>query len=86
MSKIRKAATETDSTYFLKILVYFVLGTVWIKINGMVVFPIGAVIGFILSRHDHFAIDRKIEYVVLIISGALGLIGYGAFIAFWTAQ
>jgi hypothetical protein len=82
----RKIARETDSTFFLKILVYFVLGTVWIKVNGMVVLPIGAIIGIIISRHDHFAIDRKLEYVVLLVSSILGLIGYGAFIAFWLPQ
>jgi hypothetical protein len=77
----KAAATETDSTYFLKILLYFVLGTIWVKYNGYVVFPIGLVIGVIFTRSDHFAIDRKIEYAVLMISALLGLIGYGVFLA-----
>jgi hypothetical protein len=76
-------AHKNDNAYFLKILVYFVLGMVWIKFNGYVVFPIGLIIGIIIAQHDHFAIDRKIEYAVLIISAILGLSGYGAFVGFW---
>lgn len=85
MSKVAKKsrATETDSTYFLKILIYFILGLIWIKINGYVVLPIGLILGVIIAQHDHFAIDRKIEYAVLIVSAILGLTGAGAFLAFW---
>jgi hypothetical protein len=85
MSK-RTTARETDNAYFLKILVYFVLGMVWVKVNGYVVLPIGLIVGVIISHHDHFAIDRKIEYAVLIISSLLGLYGYGAFIGLWFGQ
>jgi hypothetical protein len=80
MKKKRAVPTETDSAYFLKILIYFVFGTIWIKYNGYVVFPLGLVFGLILTRHDHFAIDRKIEYAVLIVSAILGLLGVGLFI------
>jgi hypothetical protein len=79
----KKSNPAGDSAYFLKILVYFVLGMVWIKINGYVVIPIGLVVGLIIAQHDHFAIDRKIEYAVLIVSAILGLSGYGAFLGFW---
>ncbi len=81
MSKKKSIAKETDSVYFLKILIYFVLGTIWVKYNGIVIFPIGLVIGVLISQHDHFAIDRKIEYAILIIAALLGLIGYGVFLA-----
>ncbi len=77
----KSAAQETDSVYFLKILLYFVLGTIWIKYHGLVVFPIGLAVGLLFSRSDHFAIDRKIEYAVLIIAALMGLIGYGVFLA-----
>ena len=85
MPKARRktTSTPTDSAYFLKILIYFVLGMVWIKINGYVVIPLGLIIGLIIAQHDHFAIDRKIEYAVLIVSAILGLSGYGAFLGFW---
>ncbi len=78
----RKSATrETDNAFFLKILLYFVLGTIWVKYDGYVVFPIGLVIGLIFSHSDHFAIDRKIEYAILIVAALMGLVGYGVFLA-----
>jgi hypothetical protein len=79
----KTAARETDNAYFLKILLYFVLGTIWVKYNGFVVFPIGLALGIIFARSDHFAIDRKIEYAILIISALMGLVGYGVFLSFW---
>ena len=79
----RSSARETDNAYFLKILIYFILGMVWIKVNGIVILPIGLIIGVLISRHDHFAIDRKVEYAVLIVSTILGLSGMGAFLGFW---
>lgn len=71
---------EADSVYFLKILLYFLLGTIWIKHNGQVVFPIGLVIGILFASHDHFRIDRKIEYALLLLAAVLGLMGLGIFI------
>lgn len=85
MSKVAKKASarETDNAYFLKILIYFVLGMIWIKINGYVVLPVGLILGVIIAQHDHFAIDRKVEYAVLIVAAILGLSGMGAFLGFW---
>lgn len=65
---------ESDSAYFLKIVLYIILGSLWIKfgtplqvgdfvLNGV---PIGLIIGLVFARHDHFQVDRKIEYVLLI--------------------
>jgi hypothetical protein len=75
------ASKETDNVYFLKILIYFVLGTIWIKINGMPLIPVGGLLGVIIAQKDHFAIDRKVEYAILIISAVLGLIGWGLYLA-----
>ncbi len=66
---------ETDSTYFLKLILFILLGATWIKfatplqlgafqLNGA---PIGMLLGLVFAAHDHFAIDRKIEYAILII-------------------
>jgi hypothetical protein len=85
MSKTARKTTarESDNAYFLKVLVYLVLGMVWIKINGYVVIPAGLIVGVIIAQHDHFAIDRKVEYAVLIVSAVLALAtGAGAFIGF----
>lgn len=80
MSKKKAVAKETDSVYFLKILMYFVLGTIWVKYNGIVIFPLGLILGVLFAQHDHFAIDRKIEYAILLIAALLGLMGYGIFL------
>ncbi len=84
MSKATKKsrATETDNAYFLKILIYFVLGTIWVKVNGYVVLPLGLIFGIVIAQHDHFAIDRKIEYAVLLVAAVLGLTGWGVYLAF----
>jgi hypothetical protein len=86
MKKTAKKTTtrerETDNVYFLKILVYFVLGTVWIKMNGIIILPIGLILGLIIAQKDHFAIDRKVEYAILIVSAVLGLTGWGFYLAF----
>lgn len=71
----KSQAVETDSAYFLKLVLYMLLGATWIKfavplsfgafqLNGA---PIGMLFGVVLAAHDHFAIDRKIEYALLII-------------------
>ena len=84
MSKSTKksGAHETDNAYFLKILIYFVLGTIWVKVNGYVVLPAGLLLGVLIAQHDHFVIDRKIEYAVLIVASVLGLAGWGVYLAF----
>lgn len=80
--KRKTVAKEADSVYFLKILMYFVLGTIWIKWHGYLVLPIGLLLGVLFAQKDHFAIDRKVEYVVLIISALLALLGIGVYLAF----
>lgn len=73
--KTSKAETESDSAYFLKLVLYVVLGSFWIKFADPIVLgdfvinalPIGLVLGLIFASHDHFQVDRKIEYAVLII-------------------
>lgn len=68
-------ATETDSAYFLKLVLYIVLGSLWLKfsmpieigaitLNGL---PLGLVLGLIFASHDHFQVDRKIEYAILLL-------------------
>lgn len=67
--------TETDSAYFLKLVLYVVLGSFWLKFADPIVLgdfmlnalPVGLVLGLIFASHDHFQVDRKIEYAVLII-------------------
>lgn len=85
MVKRKRQKPEKDSVYFLKLLMYFLLGSFWLRItvaSGAVVgLPIGLVIGLIFASHDHFAIDRKIEYAVLLIATALS--AYIPIVGFW---
>ena len=73
--KKNTTSTETDSAYFLKLVLYVVLGSFWLKfaaplelgsfvLNGL---PLGLILGLIFASHDHFQVDRKIEYAVLLI-------------------
>lgn len=77
--KNNKKQTKGDAQYFLKILLYFIIGAVWVRTSkdlvlGVNGFPIGLLIGVIFASHDHFQIDRKIEYVTLLIAMVLSYI------------
>ena len=69
-----KQKKETDSTYFLKIVVYILLGMFWLRFASplsfagvtLTAFPLGLFIALLFVRHDHFAIDRKIEYPIVL--------------------
>ena len=72
---------EPDSVYFLKALLFFILGTIWLQFNGHTVLPLGLLLGLVFAQHDHFQIDRKIEYVILLLAALVGLIGHGIYIS-----
>lgn len=72
----KQTQIEPDSIYFLKIVLYFLLGCLWIQIgdeNGLAM-PVGLVIGILFASHDHFQIDKKIELLVLFIACVLSFI------------
>lgn len=57
-----------------------ILGSQWVRFSGLdgmaeLPIPVGLLVGLWFAHHDHFQIDRKIEYAVLL--GAM-LVG------FWT--
>lgn len=75
MAKKNTPTSESDSAYFLKLVLYVLLGSFWLRfaqpleigyvtLNG---FPIGLLLGLLFASHDHFQIDRKIEYAILVI-------------------
>jgi hypothetical protein len=74
-TKRKTQANEPDSAYFLKLVLYIVLGSMWLKFNTPLLvgdfalhgFPLGLVLGLLFASHDHFQVDRKIEYAVLIV-------------------
>lgn len=71
---------ESDSTYFLKLVVVVLLGTLWLKFANPVLWlgltftalPLGIVIGFLVVRaFEHHQDDRKIWYAVLLVVGVI---------------
>ncbi|MNL40395.1 hypothetical protein D3C87_1627400 [compost metagenome] len=67
---------EADSTYFLKLIICVLLGTLWVKfatavtVAGVYVgaIPAGLIIGLVLiNRFEKIQADRKIWYAVLIV-------------------
>lgn len=72
----KKTTKSVDSTYFLKLVMYLIIGSFWLRIdrNGSVIpLPIGLVFGLIFASHEHFQLDRKIEYAVLLMAMFVGL-------------
>ncbi|MDQ5913018.1 MAG: hypothetical protein QG659_440 [Patescibacteria group bacterium] len=64
---------ESDSTYFLKLVLFFILGTLWVRLLHIEIgpfqhlsLPFGLVFGLFFASHEHFQIDRKIEFAVLL--------------------
>jgi uncharacterized transporter YbjL len=86
MHKKQKSAATFDGVYVLKLVLYVILGSLWVKLrangsNFNIPLPLGLVIGLLFTSHEHFRIDRKIEYAVLVVATLLGLIApYGLFI------
>ncbi len=77
----RKLSAEYDSQYFLKVLLYLILGSVWLSFGGQRLVPVGLILGVFAVQHERLRIDRKIEYAILLVAAILGLVGIGITIA-----
>ena len=78
--KLYKGSAELDSVYLLKIVLYLIVGAQWIRFvntsgTTQIPVPIGLIVGFLFAAHDHFKIDRRIEYAILLIA---------MFVGFWS--
>ncbi len=66
-----KVAQELDTVYLLKLVMYLMLASQWLRIasvsGNVIPIPIGFIIGLWFASHEHFQIDRKVEYAILII-------------------
>ncbi len=71
---------ESDSTYFLKLVVVVLLGTMWLKFAEpltlasfhFTAIPLGIILGFLIVRaFEHHQEDRKIWYAVLLVVGVI---------------
>ena len=83
-SKKTKPTTTADGPYLLKLVLYTIVGTQWLwfeTTSGTVPVPIGLLLGLIFAMHEHFQVDRKIEYAVLLAAMLAGFIAkVGVFI------
>lgn len=74
MTKTKKTG-ELDSVYVLKLVMYLIIGTLWVRIEhgaASIPIPVGLLIGVLFAMHDHFKIDRKIEYALLLVAMLVG--------------
>lgn len=71
-----KQKAEPDSLYFLKLVLYLMAGSFWLRLGTPIpigdltvnALPVGLIIGLVFARHEHFQLDRKIEYAVLLVA------------------
>lgn len=85
--KHQRAAQDLDSVFFLKLVLYMILGSMWVKVTHAdtlsLPLPVGLAIGLFFTSHEHFQIDRKIEYAVLLVAMLVGYFApFGLYIAF----
>jgi len=75
-NKTKKNPYEPDSVFFLKIVLYFILGGIWVYFKDVSIpgIPVGLVIGILFASHDHFQIDRKVEYAILLAAAVLSYV------------
>ena len=70
--------TEPDSVFFLKLILFFIIGSVWLRFSSSEAIipgiPVGLIVGVIFAHHDHFMIDRKIEFAVLLAAAFLSFV------------
>ena len=85
-TKTRATTQEYDGVFLLKIVLYLILGSLWLKLssgNNTMPIPVGLIIGILFAFHDHFQIDRKIEYAVLLVAMLIGYFApFGLYISF----
>jgi hypothetical protein len=69
------AKDSSDGDFFLKLVLYVILGAVWLRfaspfqigafqLNGA---PLGMMVGVIFASRDKNIVDRKIAYAVLLV-------------------
>ena len=67
---------SSDSAYLLKLILYVIIGSQWLRLTtaggSQIPIPLGLFIGFTFALHEHFRLDRKIEYAVLLVAMLVG--------------
>ena len=75
-----KPKAELDGVYILKIVLYIMVGAQWLRLTDaaqtrQIPLPIGLIVGAFFALHEHFQIDRKIEFAILLVA---------CFVGFWS--
>jgi len=86
VKKTSATTNDFDGVYLLKLALYVILGSMWIKISHggdlSLPLPVGFIAGLLFASHEHFQIDRKIEYAVLLVAMLVGYFApYGLYIS-----
>ncbi len=72
--------------YLLKLVLYVLVGSLWVKFDGGSVdlgIPVGFIVGLFFTLHERLRIDRKIEYAVLLVAMLVGYFApYGFYVVF----
>ena len=86
-TKPKNSAQSFEGVYLFKMVLYLLLGSMWVKISAgadlTVPIPVGLIIGLIFATHEHFRIDRKIEYAIMLVAMLFGYFApYGLYVSF----
>lgn len=77
-AKKHTKAAGLDGVFLLKMVLYTVLGAQWLWLNQAdgqrVPIPLGLLLGILFAAQEHFRIDRKIEYSVLLVAMLVGFV------------
>lgn len=73
----KNGSLRGDGTYVLKISLYLIVGSQWVwlidpSLTRQIPIPAGLLVGLLFARHEHFKLDRKIEYAILLVAMLLG--------------
>lgn len=78
VQRSKKSAFNNDGPYILKLVLYTILGMQWLWIqqpDGVIYpLPFGLVLGLVFAAHEHFQVDRKIEYAILLAAMLAGYV------------
>ena len=79
--------TDQNGVFFLKIMLFALIGSMWVKASyGSAVgvsLPIGLILVLPFVMHEHFQIDKKIEYAVIVLAMLVGYFApFGFYIGF----
>lgn len=80
-------AQALDGVFLLKMVLYLILGSMWLKLSHHdtlhIPLPIGFALGIIFASHEHFQLDRKLEYTLLLAALLVGYIApFGLYVNF----